>query len=127
MGWIIRFTVPGTPVAKARPRVGGVRYTKAGKVVPLIYTPKSTHAYEEAVGWAAKQAMMEHGFDITKGKASVSILIDGKGQYDLDNVAKSVLDGLTGVCYEDDRQVRSLQVEATGTGEPGICVLVGMK
>ena len=34
----------------------------------------------------------------------------GLGRVDLDNISKGVLDALSGVCYEDDRQVEMLHL-----------------
>lgn len=33
-----------------------------------------------------------------------------KGRFDIDNVAKSILDGMNGICYLDDEQVNLLIV-----------------
>jgi len=41
----------------------------------------------------------------------------GRRRADIDNAAKSVMDGLNGVAYADDRQVVALHVYAM-TGEP---------
>lgn len=41
---------------------------------------------------------------------SVSMHVFYRGKMDVDNVAKSVLDGLNGVAYEDDDQVVELLI-----------------
>jgi Holliday junction resolvase RusA-like endonuclease len=46
------------------------------------------------------------------------------GKPDLDNIAKTVLDALNGVCYEDDAQVVILSVTKCYSREPGVMVRV---
>mgnify|MGYP001222876200 CR=1 FL=1 len=45
-----------------------------------------------------------------EGPVSVALSVYVKGRLDADNIAKSILDGLNGVAYEDDDQVVELQV-----------------
>lgn len=92
----VKFEIPGRPVPKQRPRFG-----KHGNV----YTPKETRDYEALVEVIAKQ----HFQAPFAGKVAVRIEVSGNGG-DLDNVAKSILDGLTGVAFKDDKQVCYLQV-----------------
>lgn len=95
-----RIIIPGRPVPKGRPRLG-MRGKKA-----FVYTPTATKEYEKLVGWVAKCS----GCRPTEGPVSVSLVVFCRGRMDVDNVAKSVLDGLTGVAYEDDDQVVDLRV-----------------
>ena len=95
---MIEFVVPGRPVPKGRPRLG-VRGRKA-----FVYTPPATKEYEKLVGWVAKAA----GCRSVKMPVAVVLDIYVRRRMDVDNVAKSVLDGLTGVAYEDDDQVVEL-------------------
>lgn len=95
-----KIIIPGRPVPKGRPRLG-VRGRKA-----YIYTPPATREYEKLVGWVAKCS----GCRPTEGPVSVSLVVFCRGKMDVDNVAKSVLDGLNGVAYEDDDQVVELLV-----------------
>ena len=97
---MIRITVPGRPVPKGRPRLG-VRGRKA-----FVYTPPETREYERFVGWVAKSA----GCQPIEGPVSVALSVYVKGRLDADNIAKSILDGLSGVAYEDDDQVIELLV-----------------
>lgn len=97
---VIEFTVPGDPVPKSRPGRGrnGQRYM-----------PRPTKDYQEAVGWAAKEAGAKpHG-----GPVKVEIEFYGAKGGDCDNLAKSVLDGLNKIAYNDDRQVLELHVGLT--------------
>lgn len=83
--------IPGAPVPKARPRANG----RGG-----VYTPSRTHQYEELVAWAARAKR------IRLGQGPVEIQADfhtRKGGGDLDNLLKSLLDGLVkGGAIDDD-------------------------
>jgi len=93
----MRFEIPGRPMPKQRPRVG--RYGN-------IYTPPQTKEYENLVGWVARCA----GCKPAGEPVAVVLDIYVRRRMDVDNVAKSILDGLTGVAYEDDDQVVELLV-----------------
>ena len=95
-----KIIVCGRPTPKGRPRLG----VKGGKA--FVYTPAATKEYEEMVGWAAKSA----GCRPVEGPVSVAISVYVKGRLDADNIAKSILDGLNGIAYEDDDQVIELLV-----------------
>ncbi len=95
-----KIIVCGRPTPKGRPRLG----VKGGKA--FVYTPAATKEYEEMVGWAAKSS----GCSPKDGPIAVSISVYVKGRLDADNIAKSILDGLNGVAYEDDDQVVELLV-----------------
>lgn len=99
----LRFTVPGRPVPKERPRKGRWRW----------YTPTRTVEYEQKVAMYALIARGE--FEQRNGKRWP---LDGKyrvqsiGHYsnrahlpDEDNVLKAVKDALQHVLWENDRQV----------------------
>lgn len=47
----------------------------------------------------------------------------GRGAFDVDNVAKACLDGLQGVLWHDDRQVRRLTVAKLAAAAPAITLL----
>jgi len=96
----VKITVPGRPVPKGRPRLG-VRGRKA-----FVYTPPDTKEYEKLVGWIAKCS----GCRPVDGPVAVDLDIYVRIRMDLDNVAKSVLDGLNGIAYQDDGQVVELLV-----------------
>lgn len=105
----IVFTIPGKPVPKKRPRAG-----KGGH----FYTPKATRDYEAHVNWHAfgalaklpleqrhawpRRATFEVELRVVPGSAAFS---------DVDNVAKSILDGCNAVLWDDDKQVAKLTVE----------------
>jgi Holliday junction resolvase RusA-like endonuclease len=110
--------VPGDPVPKARARVVGGRGV----------TPAKTREYEHRVGVYALQARSEHQQSkpwSMLGWYRVEIRFrreEARG--DLDNVAKSILDGLCGVLYLDDARVVSLVVERLYEGQVGAWVTV---
>lgn len=91
----IEFIVPGETVPKGRPRFG-----RGGKV----FTPPKTKAFEQKVALFARSAIKQPW----GGAVEVSIDIFGPYDGDLDNAVKSVLDGLNGIAYHDDRQVQTL-------------------
>ena len=118
---MIAFTVPGEPVAKGRPRAvvmpGGGPPNKRIRMV----TPEKTRQYEEHVRAYATLAMAEHGeltgplaVDLTFVLKRPKRLMRKKdpiwrlphtGRPDLDNLIKSVCDGMNGTLYEDDAQI----------------------
>jgi len=106
------FVVEGDPVGKGRPR-----FTKQG----MAYTPKRSKEYEGRVNRAYKNSGGPHF-----GDQPVLVVITAffqmpaswsqkkrkqlDGTYctkkpDTDNVIKSILDGILGTAYEDDKQV----------------------
>ena len=107
--------IPGDPVGKGRPR-----FARIGRSAVRAFTPAKTKAYETKIGLLA---MSKRTGTILQGPVSVDVVaifkrpkrlmrkkdLDGllwhQGKPDLDNVIKSVLDGLNGVIYEDDKQV----------------------
>lgn len=117
----ITFVVDGTPVPKGRPRFS----------LGHVHTPKRTREFEAKVRDAAKAAM--RGRPATDMPVRVSIhayravpkswskkkqeharhgeIMPSSHGMDIDNVYKSVLDGMIGTVYTDDCQV----VELTGS------------
>lgn len=130
-----KFTVPGTPVGKARPYfVRRGAYTGA-------FTPARTVRYEQEVRIAYITAcgnrrhegvlciIIAAFFRPPKGisKATRAGLFKGRWMCkkpDVDNIAKAVMDGLTGVAYNDDNQVALLLVSKEYAEEPRIEVTV---
>lgn len=97
---MVKITVPGRPVPKGRPRLG-MNGRKA-----YVYTPPETKEYEKLVGWVAKAT----GCKPVKIPVAVVLDVYIKRKLDVDNIAKSILDGLNGIAYEDDDQVVALLV-----------------
>lgn len=95
--------IPGRPVPKQRPALSQ-RGRKA-----YLYTPERTRTYEGTVNLLARQQKAKRH----TGPVAVSLtlyLTKGK-RGDVDNYCKSILDGLNGVAYEDDRQITRLDAK----------------
>lgn len=96
----LTFTVDVRPVPKYRPRTG-----KNGQ----HYTPEVTRTYETRVGWAARAAL--HGRPRNEADdlsvSAVFNIID-RQRCDVDNLAKTLLDGMNGIVWRDDNQVTEL-------------------
>lgn len=103
------FVVEGKPIAKQRPRL-----TRRGKA----YTPQRTKDAEANVAahYDGPHFEGEVGVDICFEKDSIRVTIWDSDYVavsmrgDLDNLAKTVLDGLNGVAWVDDKQVKYLCV-----------------
>lgn len=94
---VARFTVPGDPPSKARPRTG-----RNGNV----YTPRETLEAEERIAWAFRAAARGHrpakedryGIDVTFYRAN-------RRTKDGDNMEKALLDALNKTAFVDDGHV----------------------
>ena len=119
----LKFTIPGYPMGKQRPR-----FVRRGKFVST-YTPKETRSYEEKV----KRSYLQSS-DYYFGDAPIDIstkayypipksaskkkrqkMIDGlipcTKKPDIENNSKAIMDGLNKVAYDDDSQVCKLDAE----------------
>ena len=114
---LLRFHIPGRAVPKGRPRM-----TKTGGV----YTPKTTVDYEKlvAAAWNNKYGMLA-----LNGKLRIAIHIwtDRHAKQDVDNLAKSILDGMqrAGAFAQGDEQVYSLGV-VKYPAKVDLCVMVSV-
>jgi len=133
---IIKFTIPGEPVAKGRAR----STVRMGRVAH--YTPEKTARYENLVRLAAHQAMsgrapsdgpiqlIVHAFLTIPGswsakkqqEAAMGRLPPTK-RPDLDNIVKAIKDGLNGVAWKDDSQVIHLHAHKL-YGDPRVEVTI---
>jgi len=98
-----------TPRAKGRPRM-----TRTGRT----YTPKTTRDAEAKIAAAWDGPKFEGPVDVTITFAKTDITVTvrshktdhaSKVRGDIDNLCKTVLDGLNGHAWVDDQQVVSLQ------------------
>ena len=117
------FKIPGKVQAKQRPR-----FSKSG----IVYTPKETRVYENFVRACYSDYANQYKWEPYDGqlRAEVEVFIqvpksDSKlkklakiiGEIrptikpDCDNLAKSILDSLNGLAYQDDRQIIELSVK----------------
>jgi crossover junction endodeoxyribonuclease RusA len=93
-------TVPGEPIAKARPR-----HTRGGH----SYTPKGTVAFEAAVAAAWDS---EDRPDLPACvRLDVSFYLGTHRRVDVDNLVKSIADGLNTRAYDDDWRVHELRAQ----------------
>lgn len=119
----VSFVVPGTPVAKGRPR-----FARRGNFVST-YTPEKTASYENLVKLYASQAMQ--GKDLITGPVEVRVFLfvkppaswSGKKQRrailgeifpttkpDIDNTCKLLADACNEIVWKDDKQIVDLAV-----------------
>ena len=96
---VLRFTVPGAPRPKQRPR-----RSAAGS----WYTPRATQRYEEAVAAYALAA----GARGRPGPFAVraALYFPDRRRRDADNCVKTLLDALNGLLWTDDAEVTQLEV-----------------
>lgn len=132
---MITFRVDGTPVPKGRPR-----FARRGKFVSL-YTDKTTMQYEDLIADGAKRAMgasepLETALEVffyfsmpipkSYSKKRTEACLNGLERpmkKDLDNLIKSVSDGMNKIVYKDDGQI--VTIHATKVyGEPYVEVLI---
>ncbi len=93
------------PQVKERPR-----FTKRG----FAYTPKKTKTFEDEISWMAKSFWHRSPLSGLLGahiefhfKRPKSSKLEAPHK-DVDNLCKSLLDGLNGIVYDDDKQVCEL-------------------
>lgn len=130
----IRFSVPGEPVGKARPR-----FTKSGHA----YTPAKTRVYESIVKGEASIAMrwkkqltgaislsVRAFFPIPKyftrsiREKALSGELYHQKKPDWDNVGKIISDALNGVVYADDAIVARAEVVKLYSDNPRVEICV---
>lgn len=134
----LTFTVPGKPFGKQRPRVT-MRKSRAGQAFATAYTPKETVNYENLVkvSYANQCRVKLNGpidakiigvFPIPKATSKIkyNAMTVGDIHYvkkiDCDNMAKTVLDALNGIAYDDDSQIFRLSVEKWYGENPRVIV-----
>lgn len=127
----IKFTIPGEPCAKGRPR-----FTNTGRA----YTQTKTVYYENLVKLAYAQAAGSDRFDddaelmitinaffqIPKSasKTARTAMLNGSKRPtkrpDADNLAKIVMDALNGVAYKDDAAIVTAIISKDYTDSPRV-------
>ena len=135
---LIEIVLSGPPRGKGRPRFS----TKGGN--PTTYTDAATRAYELKLAWQAKQAMK--GKPPLEGPLHLSVIaympipkhmskadkiaadrgdIVPIGKIDVDNIAKSAMDGLNGIVFRDDNQVVLASICKFYSSKPRLRISVG--
>ena len=114
----VKFIIPGPAQAKQRPRVN----RNTGR----IYTPGATHKYEKLVKESYGDnpcfedqfisIKITFKFEVPKSysKKKRSEALEGiirPTKADIDNYIKSVLDGLNGIAWRDDRYIYAVTAE----------------
>lgn len=137
MTFIVHFHVEGVPVPKKRPRF------RAFNGMVQSYTDKDTREYEDHVRLTAQAAMgttepletpvgvylyIRRGIPKSYSKKRSEACLEGLEKPitkpDIDNLAKSLLDGMNGVVFKDDSQIVSLHVTKVFASEPGVDIMV---
>lgn len=129
---MIKFIVPGDPVAQGRPRA-----TKRGKKI-MMYDPKESKQYKKYVALIAKQYAPKKPYKgalrvdikiyrrIPKSitKKDRALIFEGMKRPvtkpDTDNYTKSVLDACNGIIYKDDSQVTELYASKFYSDDPRV-------
>ena len=116
---MVHINIPGKPIGKARPK-----FSRMGNFVKT-YTPEKTVNYENFVKMCWMQSGEEKLHGNIEATIAASFLISQSaskkkhreldGAYcpkkpDCDNIAKSILDALNGIAYDDDSQIVKLTV-----------------
>ena len=136
MTFMLQFKIDGNPVGKGRPR-----FARMGNLV-RTYNEKKTTDYEDIVRFHTLTAMgstdpletpvavylyfrlpIPQSYTKKRTEACLSGLERPK-RPDIDNLAKSVLDGMNGVAFKDDSQIVSLHCTKIYATEPGVDILV---
>jgi len=134
----VRFTVPGEPRGKGRPRFS----TNNGKI--MTHTPSETVVYENLVVTEYEKKYGSRKFDdsamldmrimayysIPKSKSKKAKKAMENGEIrpitkpDADNILKVVADGLNKIAYRDDAQVVDTQVRKFYSHTPRVEVMI---
>jgi Holliday junction resolvase RusA-like endonuclease len=123
----INITVPGNPTGKARHRSF---INKKGNI--QTYNTYSNNSYEGHIRWIYKSryrnfmlcgavAVSISAYKKTKVKSKIGAACTAKP--DIDNIAKIVMDALSGFAYKDDSCVAQLVCSKMYSGEPRVEVL----
>jgi Holliday junction resolvase RusA-like endonuclease len=114
----MKFTIPGEPTGKARPRV--TRWGTHNTEKTILYENLVKMCYQEQCNTYTEKPLYVkivafYGIPKSTSKKNAEKMIFGEirpcKKPDIDNVAKIILDSLNGVAYKDDTQVVSLLVE----------------
>lgn len=127
----VDFTIPSAPVPKSRPRFN----TNTGRA----FTDDKTRIFENLVSLSYGtrhyfddeyiRIKMKFKFEVPKSysKKKRNQALEGKirpTKADIDNYIKSVLDGLNGRAFKDDRYVYAVLAEKEYSEEAGIEVSI---
>jgi Holliday junction resolvase RusA-like endonuclease len=131
----IKFTIPGEPKGKGRPK-----FSRQGNFVKT-YTPETTVNYENWVKICFReegQKMLEgqlravidcyyaipKSFSKKKREKALKGELRPTKKPDCDNIAKIILDALNGLAYKDDKDIVSCLIEKWYGEEPRVEVYI---
>ncbi len=140
----VRFTVPGEPEGKGRPRFSTGFSNKKGRSFVRVHTPAKTANYENLVKLEYEaesggymfpdEAMLDMRiiayYGVPKSDSRKKRALKLKGEIrptkkpDADNVVKSVADALNGVAYRDDTQIVDCQIRKFYSENPRVEVRI---
>ena len=137
MTFQVHIHVEGNPVPKKRPRFS----TQGG--VLRSYTDAKTRSYEDHVNITARGSMgssppletavgvylyirlpIPKSWPKKRTEGALNGLEKPISKPDIDNLAKSLLDGMNGVVFKDDSQIVSLHVTKVYASDPGVSIMV---
>lgn len=108
----LELTLPIAAHTKQRPRFGRGR----------AYTPAGTRNWEELLAW---RFIERHGRPKLSSPLRVELFFGGvQANQDIDNLAKSCLDALNGIAFEDDRQVVELLARKASGQSPQTVITI---
>lgn len=132
----MKFTIPGEPCGKARPRVvrhGGISTT---------YTPEKTANYESYVklefqrqcgvpfmlGPLSMEIIAHFGVPASTSKKKTAAMLTGlvhpTKKPDCDNIIKIICDALNGLAYKDDAQIVHVSIRKKYAAIPHVDVSI---
>ena len=140
----VRFSVPGEPEGKGRPRFSTGYSGRGGRAFVRVHTPMQTVNYENLVKVeyenAARgfmfpdNAMLDmrivayYGVPKSDSKKKREQKLNGEirptKKPDADNVVKSVADALNGIAYKDDTQIVDCQIRKFYSDKPRVEVRI---
>lgn len=137
MTFMVNFSIETNPVPKGRPRF------RRTKTFITTYTPKKTLDFEGLVRKHSQEAMgptepletpvwialyfrlpIPESYSKKRKEACLSGSEKPIKRPDIDNLVKSVLDGMNGVVFKDDCQITVMHCTKTYSNVPGVNILV---
>lgn len=89
-----------------------------------VITPQETLDYEALVASSCGSAFGDWPLEDAEYTVTIDVELANRVHGDVDNIAKSVLDGLNGVLWKDDKSVRRLVIERHYGEDAGVHVCV---
>ena len=137
MTFMVCFDIEGNPIPKGRPRF------RRTKTFITTYTPRKTLDFEDQVRKHSMEAMgktdliespvcvilyfrlpVPQSYSKKRSEACLSGLEKHTKRPDLDNLVKSVLDGMNGVIFKDDSQITTLHATKVYSNVVGVNIVV---